>query len=234
MHRILIVLATTLIAWAAAADVVVHPFRSQDPVVGVAVAERVAGALEGVDVLGPELAPALIAPVPVPGGFFNPIAVLPDGVVDRSGVAVLADALGVAAAVSGTLSVGTDALRLELRAAVDGRGRTATVTAAADDLDGLATRATTPRSPALGRCWAPGSPSKPSTPSRGSPAWTRPTRPCATGSRPRSPATTRHRRRSRPSSRSSRAMRWPPRPPSSAGRRPGRPRSRTSGSGSWR
>jgi tetratricopeptide (TPR) repeat protein len=141
MHRTLIVLATTLIAWAAAADVVVHPFRSQDPFLGVAVAERVAGALEGVEVLGPELAPALIAPVPVPGGFFNPLAVLPDGVVDRSGVAVLGDALGVAAAVSGTLTVETDALRLELRAAVDGRGHTATVTAASDDLDGLAARA---------------------------------------------------------------------------------------------
>ena len=108
MQRILIVLVASLIAWASAADVAVHPFRSQDPVLGVAIAERLADALEGVEVLGPELVPALVAPIVVPGGFFNPVVLLPAGVTDRSGVAVLGGALGIDA-VSGAGSIGARA-----------------------------------------------------------------------------------------------------------------------------
>lgn len=128
MQRILVLVVASLIAWASAADLAVHPFRSQDPVLGVAVAERLADALVGVDVLGPELVPALVAPIVVPGGFFNPVALLPAGVTDRSGVAVLGDALGLDA-VSGEVSIGDDGLRLQLWGAIDGRLRGAVVTA---------------------------------------------------------------------------------------------------------
>jgi tetratricopeptide (TPR) repeat protein len=137
MQRILIAVVASLIAWASAADVAVHPFRSQDPVLGVAVAERLAGAIEGVEVLGPELVPALVAPIVVPGGFFNPVALLPSGVTDRSGVALLGDALGIDA-VSGAISIDAEGLRLELWGAIDGRVRSAVLTAPADAPERLA------------------------------------------------------------------------------------------------
>jgi tetratricopeptide (TPR) repeat protein len=137
MQRILIVVVASLIGWASAADLAVHPFRSQDPVLGVAIAERLADALVGVDVLGPELVPALVAPIVVPGGFFNPVALLPSGVTDRSGVAMLGDALGIDA-VSGEVSIGADGLRLELWGAIDDRLRGAVLTAPADAPERLA------------------------------------------------------------------------------------------------
>ncbi|MFN2322833.1 MAG: hypothetical protein ABR510_07730 [Trueperaceae bacterium] len=137
MQRILIAVVASLIAWASAADVAVHPFRSQDPVLGVAIAERLSEALGDVDVLGPELVPALVAPIVVPGGFFNPVALLPAGVTDRSGVALLGDALGIDA-VSGEVSIGADGLRLQLWGAIDGRVRGAVVTAPADAPERLA------------------------------------------------------------------------------------------------
>ncbi len=137
MHRILVVVIASLIAWATAADIAVHPFQSQDPVLGVAVAERLADALVGVDVLGPELVPALVAPVVVTGGFFNPVALLPAGITDRSGVALLGDALGIDA-VSGAVSVGADGLRLDLWGAIDGRVRSAVLNAPFDEPERLA------------------------------------------------------------------------------------------------
>ncbi len=143
MLRMWFVLVAVLLSWAVAADVAVHPFRAQDPVVGVALAERMAGALTDVDVLGPEVVPALIAPIVVPDGFVNPIVFLPDGVVDATGVVVLADVLGVPAAVSGVLVVEADGLRLDLWAAVEGRLRHAVVRGPVDAPHVLAQRAAT-------------------------------------------------------------------------------------------
>lgn len=141
MRRTLVTLLIALFSWSAAADVVVHPFRSQDPLVGVAVAERVAGALTGVAVLGPEVAPTLVAPIVVPGGFLNPLAVAPAGAFDRTGIALLAGAVGVPVAVSGQLTLEAESVRLELVATVDGRLHSATVRADGSDLDLLVRRA---------------------------------------------------------------------------------------------
>jgi transcriptional regulator of arginine metabolism len=134
-------LLIALVSWAAAVDVVVHPFRSQDPVVGVAVAERIASSLADAVVLGPEVAPMLVAPVVVPGGFLNPLVVAPDGAFDLSGVALLAGGIGVPAVVSGVLAIEADGLRLDLVAAIDGALRSATVRAPMGDLDLLVARA---------------------------------------------------------------------------------------------
>ncbi len=143
MVRMWSVLVAVLLSWAVAADVAVHPFRAQDPVVGVALAERVADALTGVDVLGPELVPALIAPIVVPDGFVNPIVFLPEGVVGPTGVTVLADVLGTRSAVSGELAIEADGFRLDLWAAVEGRVRHAVVRAPTDAPHVLAQRAAT-------------------------------------------------------------------------------------------
>jgi len=141
VRRTLFTLIIALVSWAAAVDVVVHPFRSQDPVVGVAVAERIASSLADVVVLGPEVAPTLVAPVVVPGGFINPMVVAPDGAFDLSGVALLAGGIGVPVVVSGVLVIEADGLRLDLVAAVDGALRSATVRAPMGDLDRLVARA---------------------------------------------------------------------------------------------
>jgi len=141
LRRTLFTLLIALVPWAAAVDAVVHPFRSQDPVVGVAVAERVAASLVDVVVLGPEVAPAVVAPIVVPGGFVNPLTVAPDGAFGLSGVALVAGATGVPVVVSGALAVEGDGLRLDLVAAVDGALRRATVRAPMGDLDRLVARA---------------------------------------------------------------------------------------------
>ncbi|MFO8151125.1 MAG: tetratricopeptide repeat protein [Trueperaceae bacterium] len=141
VRRTLFTLLIALVSWAAAVDAVVHPFRSQDPVVGVAVAERIASSLDGAVVMGPEIAPMLVAPVVVPGGFVNPLVVAPDGAFDRSGVALLAGGTGVPVVVSGVLAIEADGLRLDLVAAVDGALRSTTVRAPMGDLDLLVARA---------------------------------------------------------------------------------------------
>lgn len=140
-RRLILTLLIALVSWAAAVDAVVHPFRSQDPVVGVAVAERIASALADVVVLGPEVAPMLVAPIVVPGGFLNPLRATPGGAYDRSGVAIVAGAVGVPVVVSGVLGIAADGLRLELIASVDGALRSAVVHAPMGDLDLLVARA---------------------------------------------------------------------------------------------
>jgi hypothetical protein len=142
MRRLIAVLIVLLASSAVAADAVVHPFRSQDPVVGVAVADRIAAALGGIEVLGPEVAPTLVAPVVVPGGFVNPLALLRGGPYDRSAVALMAGAIGVPVAVTGDLVFETDGIRLDLVASVDGRVHSATVRAPGLELDVLVRRAT--------------------------------------------------------------------------------------------
>lgn len=140
-RRTLVSLVLALVAWASAADLIVHPFRSQDPIVGVALAERVASALADVGVVGPELAPTLAAPIVVPGGFLNPLVVLPGGAFDETGVALLAGATGVPAVVSGSLANLATGVRLDLVASVDGRIVRTSVRAPEGDLDRLAAAA---------------------------------------------------------------------------------------------
>lgn len=137
LRRTLLSLLLALVAWASAADLVVHPFASQDPVVGVAVAERVASAIVDRRVIGPELAPMVAAPIVVPGGFLNPLVVVPGGAFDENGVALLAGATGVPIVVSGSLVNLPDGVRLDLVAFVDGRLLRAAVRAREGDLDRL-------------------------------------------------------------------------------------------------
>ena len=142
MRCLTVLLFAFLVASATAADVIVHPFGSQDPVVGVALADRIAAALGGVEVLGPEIAPTLVPPIVVPGGFINPLALLGGGAYDRTAVALIAGAVGVPIVVSGAVAFETDAVRLDLVAAIDGAVHSATVRAPGLELDTLVRRAT--------------------------------------------------------------------------------------------
>src|SRR5690606_17031058 len=71
--RLTVALVTLLFAaTAAAASVLVHPFDSQDVLLGVAVADEVANSVQDrAIVLGPDVAPGAIPPLIAEGGFVS-------------------------------------------------------------------------------------------------------------------------------------------------------------------
>ncbi len=87
----------------------VFPLESQEGLLGVAVAERVAAAVEDAaaptTVLGPEVALALVPPYAVQNGFLNPLIFLGESqsTSSRTAAALLRDALGVDAALTGRI-----------------------------------------------------------------------------------------------------------------------------------
>ena len=92
----------------ASTSLAVFPLESQEALLGVAVAERVATAVaersESVEVLGPEVALALVPPFAVQNGFLNPLVFLGDqSTSSRTAAALLRDALGVDATLTGTI-----------------------------------------------------------------------------------------------------------------------------------
>jgi hypothetical protein len=138
MHRrLLLFVALLLVSWSAAADLLIHPFRSQDPVLGVAFANRVAESLQGVAVLGPEVASMVVAPVAVPGGFLNPLVALRGDLAGPTAATLMADAVGIRTAVTGELRLGGVQVALDLVLSVDGRIRRVTLQAATSELDDL-------------------------------------------------------------------------------------------------
>ena len=77
-----------LLGGAQAKTIVIPPFSSDDPVVGVALAQAVAEAFEADQlVFGPAVAPTLTPPFLVDGGFFNPLGF--HEVTDDPGASVL-------------------------------------------------------------------------------------------------------------------------------------------------
>lgn len=124
----LLAIATTLIlalaTCAAARTLVVYPFDSPDLLLGAAVADRVALALaDDFEVIGPEVAPALLPPITALGGFLNPSAFLQDGLHDHTGAALFRGALGADVVVTGEIRDQDDELVADLyladRAGVD-------------------------------------------------------------------------------------------------------------------
>lgn len=91
------------------ASLAVFPLESQEALLGVAVAERVATAVAersaSAEVLGPEVALALVPPFAVQNGFLNPLVFLGENqsVSSRTAAALLRDALGVDAALTGSI-----------------------------------------------------------------------------------------------------------------------------------
>ena len=105
-------------ALAQASTLAVFPLESQEAFLGVAVAERVAAAVEQAsqgaqgaqrEVLGPDVALALAPLYPVQGGFLSPLQLLGSGqgtgqtASSRTAAVLLRDALGVDAALGGRI-----------------------------------------------------------------------------------------------------------------------------------
>ncbi len=96
----------------------VYPFSSQDVLLGFAVADRLATAFEGeLETLGPAVTPAFIPPLVAPGGFLSPLAFFGNletsNIADRNGTALLRDALGIDAALTGQIQFVGEQLQFE-------------------------------------------------------------------------------------------------------------------------
>lgn len=153
MRRWLLVLSALLLsAGALASSLVVYPFDSQDTLLGVGVADRVAEAFSGtVHVVGPDVAPGLMPPLVAHGGFVN-LATLVGSktMTGPSGAQLLRGAIGADVAVTGRIAV-TDAgykLALDIASAAGLQRRT--LDAPKDRPGLLATEAATAVAGALG------------------------------------------------------------------------------------
>jgi tetratricopeptide (TPR) repeat protein len=115
--KLVIMLLALVLSLAHGATLVFYPLESQDPLLGVAVSERLAEAFsDSFEVYGPAEAPALIPPFMVEGGFFNPTSFL-TGLTDVTGAALVRSALGADAAVTGTIDNVDGQLLLEFQLA---------------------------------------------------------------------------------------------------------------------
>lgn len=114
-----------------AAAMAVHPFDSDDPLLGMAVAEELATAFAGVDLLlGPEVTSGAVPPIMAGGGFVGLTRVTgQDPMYGAAGVGLLRGALGVDVVVTGRVLVVDDAYRLLLAVAGPTGVTTATVEA---------------------------------------------------------------------------------------------------------
>ena len=100
--------------------IVVHPFEGSQLLLGTALADRVAVALaqaeRPTEVYGPLVAPVLLPPTPVVGGFVNPGALLNErSLGSPSGLDLLRGGTGADLAVGGTVTVGDDRIEVEVR-----------------------------------------------------------------------------------------------------------------------
>ncbi|HKI57540.1 MAG TPA: tetratricopeptide repeat protein [Trueperaceae bacterium] len=100
-----------------ASSLVVYPFDSQDALLGVAVADRIAEAFQGqAEVIPPDLAPGLVPPLVAQGGFVNLVTLLgAKTMTEASGAPLLRGALGADVAVTGSVAIGDAGYRLSLQ-----------------------------------------------------------------------------------------------------------------------
>lgn len=131
----------------ASTSVAVFPFESQESLLGVAVSERVANALtESVafehvtDVLGPDVALALVPPFAVQNGFLNPLIFLGESqsTSSRTAVTLLQGALGVDMALTGQIEFAQGELELTFHLATPRGVQTFSATASEENPAGLA------------------------------------------------------------------------------------------------
>ena len=155
MRYLHLTIVLALLGAAVAAPLAVHPFQSQDPALGMIVADRVAEAL-GDGVIGPAATPALVAPIIAPDGFVSPTVFVDDpGLAGRNAAWLLRGATGVDAAVTGSLRAEGDELVLRLEADVRGQERRAVLRGERDDPGALAHRAAVLVATWTGRSAAP-------------------------------------------------------------------------------
>ena len=131
-RRLLIALLLLTLGWGVAETLVVYPIQSQDALLGVAVADRIATAFAGEfdEVLGPAVAPSLLPPLTVEGGFLHPTAFLKDrSLGNPTGAALAREAIGADLVVTGEIASGPEGSTLELYLADNDGVRTFTVRA---------------------------------------------------------------------------------------------------------
>ncbi len=120
-RSIVALLTLALLSSALAASLAVHPFRSDDALLGVAIADEIAASFhDSAVVLGPEIAAGLVPPLVVVDGFVNLGRVLPpEEWTGPSGPQLVRSGTGVDVVVSGELELYDDraVLRLELASA---------------------------------------------------------------------------------------------------------------------
>ena len=134
-------LAALLVAGhAAAISVAVHPFDSQDVLLGVAVADEVANSLvDRATVLGPDIAAGAIPPLIAEGGFISLSRVVgADRFAGEAGADLLRGGTGADIAVTGSIELRDSGYTLRLAVAHPGGLRTAVLSAAADNPGRLA------------------------------------------------------------------------------------------------
>ncbi len=121
-------------AGAMASSIVVYPFDSQDTLLGVAVADRVAGAFEGsATVVGPDVAPGLLPPLVAQGGFVNLVTLIgPNAMTGPSGAALIRGATGADVAVTGSIAITDKGYRLSLEIASSSGSRRVSMDAPKD------------------------------------------------------------------------------------------------------
>ena len=136
MRRLLVLVLLFLpLGWAVgwAETLVVYPLDSQDVLLGVAVADRVAQAFDAVlETVGPDVAPSLVPPVAVGDGFVNLTDFLgQDALASARGVRLLQEVLGADNVVTGTLSFEEDRVTARVFYLHEGVARTFAVSAPA-------------------------------------------------------------------------------------------------------
>lgn len=133
-------LALAFVTSAMAASVLVHPFESQDVLLGVAVADEVANSLQDrATVIGPEVAPGAIPPLIAEGGFISLSRVVgAQEFVGAVGADLLRSGTGVDIAVTGSIEQRDSGYTLLLAVAHPGGLRTAEFEAPADRPERLA------------------------------------------------------------------------------------------------
>ncbi len=118
MRRWLPILLTALVGgFGLASSLVVYPFDSQDTLLGVAVADRMAEAFAdgGTTVVPPEAAPGLVPPLLAEGGFINLATLVgPQALVGPTGAQLVRGATGADVAVTGRVAALDDRLTLTL------------------------------------------------------------------------------------------------------------------------
>ncbi|HZJ08418.1 MAG TPA: tetratricopeptide repeat protein, partial [Trueperaceae bacterium] len=126
-------------AHVAAASVLVHPFDSQDVLLGVAVADEVANSLtDRATVIGPEAAPGAIPPLVAEGGFISLSRVVgTQPFTGAAGADLLRSGTGVDIAVTGSIEQRDSGYTLQLAVAHPGGLRTAELQAPADEPERL-------------------------------------------------------------------------------------------------
>src|SRR5690625_1648461 len=126
LRRALLALALlALLSSTLAASLAVHPFSSEDPLLGVAIADEVAATFhDHAIVFGPDVAAGLIPPLVVADGFINLGRVL--GVEEwtgPSGPGLVRSGTGVDVAVSGVVEQYDERTLLRLEVAYEGGTR---------------------------------------------------------------------------------------------------------------